>query len=203
MHSRAVYYTVKCISLNSALADGRWSDMDRPRTDNPQLYIRNKDVCPSSNQKNHFFFKNKKIKEKKKFRKKKKKKCYPLSYTILGGRDSIRALQSIPFQILRGGSTSVTTNGTDEQRNFYFIFGQKPLGALAAVMAAASWRRWYYQHRSRDALSPVCGIFLECMDGARHKIASLIQVLFWIQVKSEWLKKINLESCLFDLPFSL
>ena len=28
----------------------------------------------------------------------KKKKCYPLSFPILGGRDSTRALQSSPFQ---------------------------------------------------------------------------------------------------------
>ena len=27
-----------------------------------------------------------------------KKKCYPLSFPILGGRDSTRALQSSPFQ---------------------------------------------------------------------------------------------------------
>ena len=27
-----------------------------------------------------------------------KEKCYPLSFPILGGRDSTRALQSIPFQ---------------------------------------------------------------------------------------------------------
>ena len=40
MQSHAVYYTVKCISLHSALADGRLSDMDRPRTANPQVYIR-------------------------------------------------------------------------------------------------------------------------------------------------------------------
>ena len=33
----AVYYTVKCISLHSALANGQRLDMDRPRTDNPQV----------------------------------------------------------------------------------------------------------------------------------------------------------------------
>ena len=32
------------------------------------------------------------------FAKKKKKKCYPLSFPILRGRDSTRALQSTPFQ---------------------------------------------------------------------------------------------------------
>ena len=31
-------------------------------------------------------------------RKKNKLKCYPLSFSILGGRDSTRALQSTPFQ---------------------------------------------------------------------------------------------------------
>ena len=38
------------------------------------------------------------FKEEKMFAEKKKKKCYPLSFPILGGRDSTRALQSTPFQ---------------------------------------------------------------------------------------------------------
>ena len=97
MQSRAVYYTVKCISLHSALADGRRSDMDRPQTDNPQVYIRHKDVRPSSHQKNHLK-KERKMKEKKNYRKKRRKKCYPLSFSILGGRNSTRALQSNSFQ---------------------------------------------------------------------------------------------------------
>ena len=45
----------------------------------------------------HFFSKKKKF-LKKKILSKKKKKCYPLSFPILGGRDSTRALQSSPFQ---------------------------------------------------------------------------------------------------------
>jgi hypothetical protein len=36
------------------------------------------------------------------FAKKKKEKCYPLSFPILGGRDSTRALQSSLFQISGG-----------------------------------------------------------------------------------------------------
>ena len=52
---------------------------------------------------NHFFFKKSQNFENICFaEKKKKKKCYPLSFPILGGRDSTRALQSTPFQN-RGG----------------------------------------------------------------------------------------------------
>ena len=47
---------------------------------------------------NFFIFEREKNAEKKI-----KKKCYPLSFPVLGGRDSTRALQSSPFQILGGG----------------------------------------------------------------------------------------------------
>ena len=46
----------------------------------------------------HFFSKKKIFLKKKFFRRKKKNICYPLSFPILGGRDSTRALQSSPFQ---------------------------------------------------------------------------------------------------------
>ena len=32
-------------------------------------------------------------------------------------------------------------------------------GNIFFLFLKASWHRWYYPHRSRDALSPVCGIF--------------------------------------------
>ena len=38
------------------------------------------------------------MKKKKLCRKKERKKCYALSFPILGGRDSTRALQPSPFQ---------------------------------------------------------------------------------------------------------
>ena len=57
------------LQLHSALVDGPRSDMD-----NPQVYIRHKDVRPSSHQKNHFFFKKKKIWKKKKISPKKEEK---------------------------------------------------------------------------------------------------------------------------------
>ena len=44
-------------------------------------------------------------------------KCLPLSFPILGGRDSTRDLQSSPVQILGGGSTSVMDGRTDGQTN--------------------------------------------------------------------------------------
>ena len=43
--------------------------------------------------------------------------------------------------------------------DFTFKKWRKSSLAAAAVMAAASWRRWYYPHWSRDALSPVCVVF--------------------------------------------
>jgi hypothetical protein len=66
--------------------------------DNPQVYIRQR--CPSvvTPKKSLFFKKKKKFKKKKFAEKKEEKKCYPLSFPILGGRDSTRALQSTPFQ---------------------------------------------------------------------------------------------------------
>ena len=74
MQLRAVYYTVKCISLHSALADGRRSNMEKME-------------------------KMEKLKKKKKLpKKRRRKKCYPLSFPILGGRNSTRALQSSSFQ---------------------------------------------------------------------------------------------------------
>ena len=88
------------LHLHSVPVDGRTGG--RSDMDNPQVYIRHKDVRPSSHQKNHLFSKKKKMKKKKfcqkKKKKKKRKKCYPLSFPILGGRDSTRALQSTPFQ---------------------------------------------------------------------------------------------------------
>ena len=66
--------------------------------DNPQVYIIHKDVRPSSHQKNHFFSKKKKNLGRKKISpKKRRKNCYPLTFPILGGCDSTRALQSSPF----------------------------------------------------------------------------------------------------------
>ena len=60
-----------------------------------------------------FFQKKFKFKKKKTYPKKKKKKNdYPLSFPILGGRHSTRALQPSPFQISGVGSLSVT----DKQR---------------------------------------------------------------------------------------
>ena len=53
------------LQLHSALADGRRSDMD-----NSQVYIRHKDVRPSSHQKKILKKKNKTKKNKKKKRKK-------------------------------------------------------------------------------------------------------------------------------------
>ena len=67
----------------SALADGRRSDMN-----NPQVYIRHKDVRPSSHQK--------KIEEKKILPK--NKKWYSLCFPILGGRNLTRALKASPFK---------------------------------------------------------------------------------------------------------
>ena len=60
-------------------------------------------VKKSKNSDNHkksqnFIFFSKKLNLKKKKIFKKKNKCYPLSFTILGGRDSTRALQSSLFQ---------------------------------------------------------------------------------------------------------
>ena len=45
-----------------------------------------------------------------------KKKCYHLSFPILEGRNLTRALQSSPFQIFRGVSTSVTEEDGGEGR---------------------------------------------------------------------------------------
>ena len=53
------------LQLHSALADERRSDMD-----NPQVYIRHKDVRPSSHQKKSLFFKKKNIYLKKNCRRK-------------------------------------------------------------------------------------------------------------------------------------
>ena len=58
------------LQLHSALTDGRRSDMD-----NPQVYIRHKDVRPSSHQKNHF-----KKRREKNFAKKKKKNAILLVF---------------------------------------------------------------------------------------------------------------------------
>ena len=84
----------------------------RSDMDNPQVYIRHKDVRPSSHQKNNFFSK-KKIEEKKICW---KKKCYPLSFPILGGRDSTRALQSTPFQNPGGVVRAWRTKKNEERR---------------------------------------------------------------------------------------
>ena len=46
----------------------------------------------------------------------KKKKCYTLSFSILGGRNSTRALQYSPFQISGGCSTSLTKDGQTNKR---------------------------------------------------------------------------------------
>ena len=60
------------LQLHSALVDAPRSDMD-----NPQVYIRHKDVRPLSHQKNHL---KKKRKEKKKFTKKRKKNAILLVF---------------------------------------------------------------------------------------------------------------------------
>ena len=104
-----------CTSLHSALADGRRSDMDRPRTDNPQVLIRHKDVRPSSPQKNHLK-ENKKNEERKKLPKKEKKNAILLVSNIRRTRFD----QSSPAQPIsesRGGSTSVTDDWTDKRTN--------------------------------------------------------------------------------------
>ena len=52
---------------------------------------------------------------------------------------------------------------------YFFLFRKSPLAAAEAMAAGrdkkkclkASWRRCYYPHQSRDASSPVCGIFLK------------------------------------------
>ena len=49
------------------------------------------------NLKNSLVFKKKMLKAKKNCQKR-RKKCYPLSFPILGGSDSARALQPSPFQ---------------------------------------------------------------------------------------------------------
>ena len=64
---------------------------------NPQIKKKSKMVKKlkiSKISKNHFFQKEK-IEEEKKCQ---KTKCFPLSFPILGGHDSTRALQSSPFQ---------------------------------------------------------------------------------------------------------
>ena len=63
------------LQLHSALVDGPRSDMD-----NPQVYIRHKDVRPSSHQKNHFFSTKKIFGEKKNVRQKKKKNAILLVF---------------------------------------------------------------------------------------------------------------------------
>ena len=63
-------------------------------------------------QKITFFQKKKNCwKKKKKSPKKKEKKCYPLSFPILGWRNSTRALQSSTFQNPGGGPLSMTNKG--------------------------------------------------------------------------------------------
>ena len=52
----------------------------------------------------------------------KEKKCYPLSFPILGGRDSTRALQSSPFQNPGGGSPESDTGGVVGVAGWYFSF---------------------------------------------------------------------------------
>ena len=47
---------------------------------------------------------------------KKKKECYPFSFSILGVRDSTRALQSSPFQNPGGGGLSVTEEEEEEEK---------------------------------------------------------------------------------------
>ena len=62
----------------------------------------------------------------KKLRKKRRKKCYPLSFPILGGRDSTRALQSIPFQNPGGGSRLLTNQGPDRSGGCLILIRQQP-----------------------------------------------------------------------------
>ena len=56
---------------------------------------------------------------------KKRKKCYPLSFPILGGRNSTRALQSTPFQNPGGyperDTGGVVVVGVVAGRHFSFL----------------------------------------------------------------------------------
>ena len=98
-------YSCTPATLHSALVDGPRSDMD-----NPQVYIRHKDVRPSSHQKNHFFSP-KKILKKKKFA---EKKSYPLSFQYK--EDAIWPELSSPAHFRIQGGVVRAWRRTNERR---------------------------------------------------------------------------------------
>ena len=87
-----VHFTTQCTGWWTTVGHG-------PPTDGQSPSLNQTRRCPSVVTPKKLLFSTTKNEEEKK---KKEKKCYPLSFPILGGRDSTRALQPSPFQISGG-----------------------------------------------------------------------------------------------------